>query len=666
MESAKRGSQSDGQPQDQSNTAPATKAEWIAEISRCVGLIREQRKAGAMASQEIADLDGGGRLVFQRQAIIEGSATLCRAHPNMDCTAAVYTLLIFYTDNNAGCCTISIPRWAKLLSRHEDNIRRALKTLVELGLVGKEALDGKPTRYWPISDRNLANRIGSITWFLDSLAPTRPPGHPTTTRKEEVAVCGTVVPFPGKTPCGGTGGFSAEEEKTPREGMANPPVRSPIESSIKFSEEEEDREGALPQEAILLNAIYSKATDLSALSGDVTGPVPSATQLARFAAEGERWAHKHGKDAKAHLRRIVGALRFLPQVVDQAIDDALNDIATREPDQRTFGAYARYFSKVLNSTAELITKAEIAKREQIEIATTRIQKEHQIAAQGIEAHQRAIEAGNARRATGAGRNAASAVRDGRYAPGPDGRQRFNPNKDKIIEIGKVWICGRDANEILASEPTATVEEVDDVVLPKVRDQFAAQAAKRRPSRWSQGQRDEGSSPAEIIACAKRELKLQRLYAEHGKPEQLAGGPPGRIGGYEQMFEHPLAVIAQTKIDEFAAKYPHGIGVEGSYPYHASTIAYLAFRDAVGNPDAAARYGRGLQQEVEAAIEAVLTKAESKERERKAEELRRASYIAWSEWRRSFKAWHTGELSVPEDEWRANWEAQQKTADAAPS
>ena len=107
------------------------------------------------------------------------------------------------------------------------------------------------------------------------LAPTRRPGRPTSTRKEEVAVGGTVVPFPGKPPCGGTGGFSAEEEKTPREGMENPPVRSPIEFSIEFSEEEEERESGRPQVVIFSNAISSKATDLSALNVALQSPRPS-------------------------------------------------------------------------------------------------------------------------------------------------------------------------------------------------------------------------------------------------------------------------------------------------------------------------------------------------------------------------------------------------------
>ena len=154
---------------------PRTADEWIALITQSMQQLKEQRRKDLLPADAIGALDGAGRLIFQRQVAIEGICRLMRERPRADCTVAVYLIVVTYCDNNTGRTTISMPRLASLLARHEDNIRNAIATLVDVGLIGVEAPPGRPRRYWPISHRALANRMGSITWFLDALAPAVSP-----------------------------------------------------------------------------------------------------------------------------------------------------------------------------------------------------------------------------------------------------------------------------------------------------------------------------------------------------------------------------------------------------------------------------------------------------------------------------------------------------------
>jgi hypothetical protein len=173
---------------------PRTAEEWIRQIILFVDQRKDQRKRESLSPEEIGALDGAGRLIFQRQAIVEGICRLMRQRPRADCTVAVYLILVTYSDNSSGRTTVGISRLARLISRHEDNIRKAIDTLIEVGLIGAEAPFGKPRQYWPISHRALANRMGSITWFLDALAPARAPGRPRSWTSSEASNVVTLDP----------------------------------------------------------------------------------------------------------------------------------------------------------------------------------------------------------------------------------------------------------------------------------------------------------------------------------------------------------------------------------------------------------------------------------------------------------------------------------------
>jgi hypothetical protein len=73
---------------------PRTAEEWIALITQSMQQLKEQRCRDSLSPDAIGALDGAGRLIFQRQVVVEGVCRLMRERPRADCTAAVYLIVV--------------------------------------------------------------------------------------------------------------------------------------------------------------------------------------------------------------------------------------------------------------------------------------------------------------------------------------------------------------------------------------------------------------------------------------------------------------------------------------------------------------------------------------------------------------------------------------------
>jgi hypothetical protein len=232
------------------------------------------------------------------------------------------------------------------------------------------------------------------------------------------------------------------------------------------------------------------------------------------------------------------------------------------------------------------------------ISAAKVESEQQIAAIRRNALETSIASGGAKATAKAAGN-----RGGRYDGG-----RFGVECAKIIQIGEVWVTGLDANDIQSAAPGSTPQDVE-AVLTDLRARIAGEkprrgwVAKAEPSIES------------IIGRAKKMLVARRLYDDRGPPEQHAGGEAGRLG--EHVFATDFAVVTQSTLERWRAGYPEGINEKWGYDIGGS--AFTAFRNAATALDAAERYGRGLQKDVEAATEAAIAKTQ---REHDSEEIAR--------------------------------------------
>ena len=441
-------------------------------------------------------------------------------------------------------------------------------------------------------------------------------------------------------------------EKTPEK--AGVKVRSELSdnSSSTFPDEVEERESGPPKDVTCLGTSLVQATDLVSIEGNLAGPIPSAAQVARFTSEGERWAPKHGKESEATLRRIVAALRHPPQVVDQAIDVALNKIAALDPQRPVFSAFADYFQKALHSSAERITRAEIDKLEQITTATIRIQKQQRIADDGVQAHRRAISAGEARRASAGG---ASANRHGDTRIDDAGRKIFVENAHlQTIRFQK--ITGANGNRILRDVPMATPGDVRDILVD-VSGEFSLR---------------QDPSIKEVLDKATQMLRVRLMYAKYGPPEQWRCGPPASF----DFASTDWFAIGKELVAQWRQAYPYAFPIEDRSDSEYMQNDML-FRIAVEvrrfADDRWHTYGTGLQLSVEAEFECLLAKRQIEaialaarrqaEQDRKLEECRRHADEAARREQASEMA--RRKLGVTPGDWaaRMDWQERDRLIDA---
>jgi len=185
---------------------PETRAErearLIAEIQTFVTMTKEQRIAGSLGRDELANLGGSiDRLVRIRNIQIEGLAWYCRKHSNVEVVIPIYALILWMCDAGpSGTCYLSVSRIAEFYGRHENTVSAAIKRLVDRGMLHEQKRIGQPSIYWPVYGES--TDVGSnLHIFVKALAPPsiKKAGRP---RKAS----GAAAEIPPQRACGGNSG----------------------------------------------------------------------------------------------------------------------------------------------------------------------------------------------------------------------------------------------------------------------------------------------------------------------------------------------------------------------------------------------------------------------------------------------------------------------------
>jgi hypothetical protein len=144
---------------------------WGAAVTAWTNAEKEARAARSKTREELAALDSLGRLIAQRQTILECLARYCRERPQADVAAALLALIVFMSDNDQGCCTLSIQRLAEVFARKPRRITEALRRLEAAGIVHREERLGTSTRYWPVVHPMFGDTQGALIWFVQAYSP---------------------------------------------------------------------------------------------------------------------------------------------------------------------------------------------------------------------------------------------------------------------------------------------------------------------------------------------------------------------------------------------------------------------------------------------------------------------------------------------------------------
>lgn len=152
------------------------------EITLYIG---DKRLADAMEREAIAQLEGAQRHFTLSKSTIPNDIRYCRANPNQPAALAILHLITLLSDNNEGCCWLSIGRMAELFGRTERSIRESIDRLEAAGVLHVERAEGLPSRYWPVVPSALAEAGVSAINFVQAL--TTAPGPRGRPPKVEVA-----------------------------------------------------------------------------------------------------------------------------------------------------------------------------------------------------------------------------------------------------------------------------------------------------------------------------------------------------------------------------------------------------------------------------------------------------------------------------------------------
>lgn len=188
----------------------------------------------ALKREELAQLEGIQRHLALSKSLLPNIIRICRRNRRADTRLAVLTLITLLCDNNEGVCRLSVIRMAELLSRKEDNVRKAINNLEAHGELFVNRVNGLPNSYWPRVPVEVSTMNPAMTWFVDALSTKPAPrGRPAT------------QPSMKCSPASG-GPFENQSKNLPREASKSPPAKA---DSISLNDIALKKEGALARSA---------------------------------------------------------------------------------------------------------------------------------------------------------------------------------------------------------------------------------------------------------------------------------------------------------------------------------------------------------------------------------------------------------------------------------
>lgn len=168
-------SQLSNKAQRQSQSVSASPVEFaerkIVFLDEIRSWVEDRRAEERLSRKQIGELDGLGRLQAQRRSLLDNMAHFYARHSNADAAPGVLILITFYSDNNDGCCSLSVARMAKFLSRSDRRISDAISRLQHHNLIVVEPVIGKTSRLYPWVHKSFGSTNDPLTWILELRAP---------------------------------------------------------------------------------------------------------------------------------------------------------------------------------------------------------------------------------------------------------------------------------------------------------------------------------------------------------------------------------------------------------------------------------------------------------------------------------------------------------------
>lgn len=136
--------------------------------------LTEAAAAATLSAAEIGQLERLCRLRAQRASLVDNFGHLFAANKSADLSAGILLLITYLSDNEHGCCRLSMARMAKYFRRSERAVRDAVGRLEGDGLIRIARTSGRhSSRSWPVINRLFAADKFSIVWLLDARAPSK-------------------------------------------------------------------------------------------------------------------------------------------------------------------------------------------------------------------------------------------------------------------------------------------------------------------------------------------------------------------------------------------------------------------------------------------------------------------------------------------------------------
>lgn len=354
-----------------SDAAPDRVTELQGQIKLWVG---NTRLAECLKRAEIASLEGVQRHLALSKSLVPSLVRLCRQHKRADCRAAILVLVTLLSDNPDGMCYLGVKRMAELFDRNERNVRAAIDSLEECGLLYvNRTQNGLPKSYWPAVAAPLATMNPAITWFVDALSD-----KPAAWGRPLSQVVGA------KTPDGDINGKTPDANVKPRMQTAKTPDAE--QHSISLIDITDDKKGEafnatqgclFPDEPIgaeVVEAeIVQEVSDVGLKKSEASRWIGNIVEEygAEFHGYGVRWVSRSGSAhflaeysteaiLRAHARlALTRAAPFLASVAVAAMMSTMvGAVAKAEQSQDrsqfNIGAFSNFTAQVLQSC---ITKA---------------------------------------------------------------------------------------------------------------------------------------------------------------------------------------------------------------------------------------------------------------------------------------------------------------------
>jgi hypothetical protein len=153
---------------DQRQAVEARKVVFIAEIARWV---QDRRDENRLTREQLGALGGLERMQAQRQSLLDNLAHFYRQNPNADAAPGVLALATIFSDNNDGCCSLSVARMAQFLSRSPRRVRDAVSRLKDDNVLVVDEEVGATNRIYPWVHVAFGSTKDPMTWLMDVRAP---------------------------------------------------------------------------------------------------------------------------------------------------------------------------------------------------------------------------------------------------------------------------------------------------------------------------------------------------------------------------------------------------------------------------------------------------------------------------------------------------------------